>query len=56
MKGLIRPTFILAGLAFVLAVFISRECVAQQKAYTMNYADYFPAPHKQAILVDQWCK
>jgi len=56
MKSLIRLMFILVAPAFVLVVFISHECAAQQKAYTMNYADYFPAPHKQAILVDQWCK
>jgi TRAP-type transport system periplasmic protein len=41
----------------VLCLFlIPSVCPAQQKAITLNYADYFPATHKQALLVDQWCK
>ncbi len=48
------------GIVFmILAVvsgFTASQSAAQQKTITMNYADYFPAPHKQAVLVDQWCK
>lgn len=27
-----------------------------QKVITLNYSNFFPAPHKHSILADQWCK
>jgi TRAP-type C4-dicarboxylate transport system substrate-binding protein len=27
-----------------------------QKVITMNYSNFFPAPHKHSILAEQWCK
>lgn len=29
---------------------------AAQKVITMNYSNFFPAPHKHSILAEQWCK
>lgn len=29
---------------------------AAQKVISMNYANFFPAPHKHSILAEQWCK
>lgn len=27
-----------------------------QKTITLNYSNFFPAPHKNSILAEQWCK
>jgi TRAP-type transport system periplasmic protein len=56
MKNACRFTAIVVALIFVALVIASSDSVAQQKVFTLNYADYFPATHKQALLVDQWCK
>lgn len=29
---------------------------AAQKVITMNYSNFFPAPHKHSIIAEQWCK
>lgn len=29
---------------------------AQQKAVSLNFSNFFPAPHKNSILADAWCK
>jgi TRAP-type C4-dicarboxylate transport system substrate-binding protein len=29
---------------------------AAQKTISLNYANFFPAPHKNSVLVEQWCK
>ena len=30
--------------------------VSAQKVISLNYANFFPAPHKHSILAEQWCK
>jgi len=55
MNYVCRLGIVFIMLAVVLG-FMASHGAAQQKTITMNYADYFPAPHKQALLVDQWCK
>ncbi len=40
-----------------VSAFIAFAVPAQaQKAITLNYSNFFPAPHKNSILADQWCK
>ncbi len=56
MKRFARLAVFLVAVSFLALILASAECLAQQKTITMNYADYFPATHKQAVLVDQWCK
>ncbi|MCX8022004.1 MAG: TRAP transporter substrate-binding protein [Syntrophorhabdaceae bacterium] len=29
---------------------------AQQKVITLNYSNFFPAPHKNSLIADAWCK
>jgi TRAP-type transport system periplasmic protein len=29
---------------------------AQEKAIALNYSNFFPAPHKNSILAEQWCR
>jgi len=48
---------------FFLVLFLSicfvsypGHSAAQQKVISLNYANFFPAPHKHSILADQWCK
>jgi len=49
------------GIIFLIAVLFTFFCVislpntaaAQIK---LNYSNFFPAPHKNSILADQWCK
>ncbi len=47
----------------ILAAFIVSICLvvapgtsSAQKAIALNYSNFFPAPHKNSILSDQWCK
>ena len=56
MKGSYKFMILWVALALLPVVFVASESAAQQKVFTLNYADYFPATHKQAVLVDQWCK
>lgn len=48
--------------ASMVVVFVFVGCFvpsggyAQQKVITLNYSNFFPALHKNAILADQWCK
>jgi TRAP-type transport system periplasmic protein len=56
MRTFYRFSMVVMILGFLCLVLIPSECPAQQKTITLNYADYFPATHKQARLVDQWCK
>lgn len=56
MRTFYRFSMVVAILGFLCLVLIPSYCPAQQKTITLNYADYFPATHKQARLVDQWCK
>ncbi|HVN98252.1 MAG TPA: TRAP transporter substrate-binding protein [Syntrophorhabdaceae bacterium] len=45
--------------AFVLAICLVMLPVvssAQQKVITLNYSNFFPAPHKNSVLAEQWCK
>ena len=47
-----------------LALFVVSICFvalpglssAQQKVITLNYSNFFPAPHKNSQLADAWCK
>ena len=45
----------------VLAVFLCvaafpAVCPAQEKVISLNYSNFFPAPHKNSILSEQWCR
>ncbi len=42
---------------FLLSVFLWPVCgFAQQKSLTLRYSNFFPAPHKNSILANDWCK
>lgn len=41
---------------FVSALVAFAVPAQAQKAITLNYSNFFPAPHKNSILADQWCK
>jgi TRAP-type C4-dicarboxylate transport system substrate-binding protein len=53
-----------AMVKFLLLMFVASICLiavpnfvsAQQKVITLNYSNFFPAPHKNSILSEQWCK
>lgn len=52
-----RKAVWLCALVFVLSIFVlSSSGFAQQKTVTLRYSNFFPAPHKNSILVEQWCK
>jgi TRAP-type C4-dicarboxylate transport system substrate-binding protein len=59
-KGyVLKRSFVCA--LFVLAIFsivllIPSGGYAQEKVITLNYSNFFPAPHKNSILSDAWCK
>lgn len=47
---------------FILVLFFSICLVCfpghstAQKVISMNYSNFFPAPHKHSILAEQWCR
>ena len=53
-----------SGVKLFLLFFILSICLismpdlagAQQKVITLNFSNFFPAPHKNSILADAWCK
>ncbi len=55
MKGQARFAAFVVAVALVV-VFTSPARATSQKTFNLNYADYFPATHKQAVLAEQWCK
>jgi len=56
MKLLATFTALVIAPVLALVALASPAGAAAQKTFNLNYADYFPATHKQAVLVDQWCK
>jgi TRAP-type C4-dicarboxylate transport system substrate-binding protein len=51
------------GVKCLLFVFFAATCLAffpamasAQKVITLNYSNFFPAPHKNSIIAHQWCK
>jgi TRAP-type C4-dicarboxylate transport system substrate-binding protein len=51
------------GIKLVLFVFLLAVCfvsvpnmASAQKEIKLNYSNFFPAPHKNSVLADQWCK
>jgi TRAP-type transport system periplasmic protein len=40
---------------FVMACFVSFATVASAQI-KLNYSNFFPAPHKNSVLADEWCK
>lgn len=53
-----------SGVKFFLLFFVVSICFismpdlagAQQKVIALNFSNFFPAPHKNSILADAWCK
>ena len=52
MKGQARFAAFVVAVALVV-VFTSPARATSQKTFNLNYADYFPATHKQAVLAEQ---
>ena len=53
-KSAIRVSLVL----FILTACLTLPPVASsaEKVISLNYSNFFPAPHKNSILADQWCK
>jgi len=53
-----------SGVKLFLLFFVVSICLismpdlagAQQKVITLNFSNFFPAPHKNSVLADAWCK
>jgi TRAP-type C4-dicarboxylate transport system substrate-binding protein len=42
---------------FVFGVFVSFPCIASaQKVISLNYSVFFPAPHQNTVLAEQWSR
>jgi TRAP-type C4-dicarboxylate transport system substrate-binding protein len=51
------------GVKCLFLVFFAATCLAffpvmasAQKVITLNYSNFFPAPHKNSVVAQQWCK
>jgi TRAP-type transport system periplasmic protein len=54
-NNLTTKLFFLVFFASLLIPCIPNGALAQ-KVITMNYSNFFPAPHKHSIIAEQWCK
>ena len=48
--------FLLFFIVSICFVAMPNLAAAQQKAISLNFSHFFPAPHKNSILADAWCK
>jgi len=48
--------FLLFFILSICLIFMPDLAGAQQKVITLNFSNFFPAPHKNSILADAWCK
>ena len=52
-----RLTLLMVVFVFALGMFfLSTGSYAQEKVISLNYSNFFPAPHKNSILAEAWCK
>jgi TRAP-type C4-dicarboxylate transport system substrate-binding protein len=57
MKGrLMVKCFLLLFVVSICFVAFPGLSAAQQKTITLNYSNFFPAPHKNSQLAEAWCK
>jgi TRAP-type transport system periplasmic protein len=57
MKGrLMAKCFLLVFAVSICLVALPGLSSAQQKVITLNYSNFFPAPHKNSQLSEAWCK
>ena len=54
MRKLLVPAVVVCVFALIVCFMPSGSYA--QKVITLNYSNFFPAPHKNSILADQWCK
>jgi TRAP-type C4-dicarboxylate transport system substrate-binding protein len=41
---------------FLLCLVLGSQSNAQEKTIVLKYSNFFPAPHMNSVLADQWCK
>ena len=54
-----KQTFLIFGVLisfFLFFTILPTVTSAAEKVITLNYSNFFPAPHKNSILAQQWCK
>lgn len=44
------------GFIFMLSVLPVSNVLAQEKVITLRFSNFFPAPHKNSVIMEQWCK
>ena len=54
MRKFLVPVVVVSVFALIVCLMPSGSYA--QKAISLNYSNFFPAPHKNSILADQWCK
>ncbi|MDR2017386.1 MAG: TRAP transporter substrate-binding protein [Syntrophobacterales bacterium] len=48
---------VVLGISFVFFCLAAFPAISSaQKAITLNYSNFFPAPHKSSVASEQWCK
>jgi TRAP-type C4-dicarboxylate transport system substrate-binding protein len=57
MKRQVMVRFVFFAFAVVICLAVlPAVSSAQQRVISLNYSNFFPAPHKNSILAEQWCK
>jgi TRAP-type transport system periplasmic protein len=57
MKKGLGALFVIAVLSlFCLCLTASNVSAAEEKVITLKYSNFFPAPHANSVIADQWCK
>jgi TRAP-type transport system periplasmic protein len=47
---------VLCAVALFLVIALVPTASYAQKQITLNYSSFFPAPHKNSVLAEQWCR
>jgi TRAP-type C4-dicarboxylate transport system substrate-binding protein len=59
-KGGVMKRYVSRGLCFftilVLVFTFSSSVYAAEKVIKLKYYNFFPPPHKNSVLIDEWCK
>lgn len=55
-KHLVVKSFLFVFVAVTCLVALPHFAAAQDKVIKLNYSNFFPAPHKNSLLAEQWCK
>lgn len=56
MKGKLHASLCMGLFVMAVCLVLWPHASSAQKVITLNYTNFFPAPHKNSLLAEQWCR